>query len=112
MSTDNPYPKPPKVYQQFVRRYPKLAVAWENINEAGQDGPLDDRTVRLIKLAVSIGAMREGSVHSSVRKAVAMGIEKEALEQVVALAAGAIGMPATVAAYTWVQDELVTKGKD
>jgi len=33
-----------------------------------------------------------------------MGISIEELEQVVALAAGTMGMPATVAAFTWVRD--------
>jgi alkylhydroperoxidase/carboxymuconolactone decarboxylase family protein YurZ len=67
-------PKPPQTYSDFVRRFPELGRAWESINDAGSQGPLDERTQRLVKLAVSLGAMREGSVHSSVRKAVAMGI--------------------------------------
>jgi len=69
--------------------------------EGRRQGPLDAKTQRLVKLAVGIGAMREGAVHASVRKARAMGIETEAIEQVVALSAGTLGMPATVAAYTW-----------
>lgn len=35
-----------------------------------------------------------------------MDIAPEELEQVVALAAGTLGMPATVAAFTWINDEL------
>jgi len=37
-----------------------------------------------------------------VRKAVAMGIEPEAIAQIVALCAGTLGMPSTVAVHTWV----------
>ena len=48
--------------------------------------------------------MREGSVHASVRKAKALGIATEEIEQVVALAAGTIGMPSTVAAWSWVRE--------
>jgi len=70
-------PKPPKTYDKFVQRYPKLAEAWDKIGEAGRDGPLDAKTVRLIKLAIAIGAMREGAVHSGVRKALASGISLE-----------------------------------
>lgn len=99
-------PKPPKTYQTFVRRYPKLGEAWEKIAEAGREGPIDAKTARLIKLAIAIGAMREGAVHSSVRKARAAGIAVEEIEQVVALAAGTLGMPSTVAAFTWVHDEI------
>jgi hypothetical protein len=46
----NKSPKPPKTYQEFIRRFPKLGEAWENIAEAGRQGPLDDKTARLIKL--------------------------------------------------------------
>lgn len=99
-------PLAPKTHGQFTARYPSLAKAWEEIAEAGRQGPLDEQTQRLVKLAVAIGAMREGAVHASVRKARAMGIEPEAIEQVVALSASSLGMPSTVAAYTWVRDVL------
>ncbi len=95
---------PPKKYQDFVARYPKLAEAWDAMHEAGAAGPLDAKTQRLVKLAVAIGGLREGAVHASARKALDMGISVEELEQVVALAAGTMGMPATVAAFTWVRD--------
>ena len=97
-------PGPPKAYQAFVARYPKLGEAWDLIAEAGQEGPLDERVARLVKLGIAIGAMREGAVHSGARKAVGMGISREEIEQVVALAAGTLGLPSTVAAYCWVQD--------
>jgi alkylhydroperoxidase/carboxymuconolactone decarboxylase family protein YurZ len=47
----------------------------------------NNKTVRLIKLAIAIGAMREGAVHSGVRKALAAGIAVDEIEQVVASAA-------------------------
>ncbi|MFQ5688899.1 MAG: carboxymuconolactone decarboxylase family protein [Gemmatimonadota bacterium] len=98
-------PEPPPTFRAFVQRYPELGEAWESIARAGKRGPLDERTGRLVKLGVAIGAMRQGSVHAGVRKALGMGIEPEALEQVVALAAGTIGLPSAVAAFTWVRDE-------
>ncbi|MFQ5550637.1 MAG: carboxymuconolactone decarboxylase family protein [Gemmatimonadales bacterium] len=99
-------PKAPKAYQIFVDEYPLLADAWERIGDAGAEGPLDEKTQRLIKLAVAVGAMREGAVHSSVRKAVAMGVEPDALKQVVALAAGTLGLPGAVAIHRWIADVL------
>ena len=99
-------PLPPKTYEEFVERYPKLAEAWEKIGDAGREGPLDGKAARLIKLAVAIGAMREGAVHSSVRKALASGITIEEIEQVVALAAGTLGLPSTVAVFSWMHDEI------
>lgn len=99
-------PSPPSTYDRFTTRFPALGDAWETLGNAGADGPLDEQTQRLVKLAVAIGAMREGAVHASVRKAVAMGIEAEALEQVVALAASTTGLPSAVAAFSWVRDVL------
>ena len=99
-------PEPPPTFRRFVSRYPELARAWEAIAEQGKQGPLDAETRRLVKLGIAIGAMREGSVHSSVRKAVSEGISVEAIEQVVALAAGTLGLPSTVAVWTWVRDQL------
>jgi alkylhydroperoxidase/carboxymuconolactone decarboxylase family protein YurZ len=99
-------PKPPDAYRRFVERHPALDKAWSLIAEAGKGGPLDDKTARLIKLAIAIGAGREGAVHSGVRKAVAVGVTRAELEQVVALAAGTLGMPSCVAVHCWVLDEI------
>ena len=105
-------PKPPETYEAFVRRYPRVARAWEELAEAGKDGPLDARTARLIKLALAIGALREGAVHANVRKALAAGISAAEVEQVIALAASTLGLPATVAVFSWVRDALTGGGPD
>jgi 4-carboxymuconolactone decarboxylase len=97
-------PKPPKTYEEFTARFPKLTEAWDLIGQAGDEGPIDEKTRRLIKLGIAIGAQREGAVHASVRKGLAQGATKEEMEQVVALAAGTIGLPSAVAAFTWIRD--------
>lgn len=94
----------PKTFHDFVGRFPALGKAWELMHEAGADGPLDPRAQRLVKLAISVGALREGAVHSAVRKCVAAGCTRAEVEQVVALSASTIGLPSTVAAFTWVRD--------
>lgn len=106
-----PLPKPPKTYEAFVKRYPKLGQAWEVLREAGREGPLDERTARLVKLGIALGAMREGAVHSSVRKALAAGVTVKEIEQVLALAAATLGLPSTVAVYSWVRDQVKGAGK-
>jgi 4-carboxymuconolactone decarboxylase len=99
--------RPPKAFETFVRRFPKLGAAWELLGAAGQEaGPLDTKTQRLIKLALAIGTKQEGAAHSGVRKAVAAGATSAEIEQVVALAASLIGLPASVAAFGWVTEEL------
>ncbi len=99
-------PPAPKVHRDFVERYPDLGQAWELMAEAGRKGPLDERTVRLVKLAVGMGAMREGAVHASVRKARSLGITTEEIEQVVAIASSTVGLPAAVALHCWCHDVL------
>lgn len=105
------FPDPPTRYLDFVQRYPMLGKAWELISRAGREGPLDERTARLIKLAIAVGAQQEGSAHASVRKALAMGIGRDEMEQVVALAAGTIGLPRVVTAFCWLYDEIPNDGK-
>ncbi len=97
--------RPPAVHRQFVARFPRLGKAWDLVNEEGGAGPLDEKTQRLVKLAVAIGAMREGAVRSGVRKAGDTGASPAEMEQVVALAASTIGLPASVAVWSWIRDE-------
>jgi 4-carboxymuconolactone decarboxylase len=97
--------RPPAAHQRFVRRFPHLAEAWDLVNEEGASGPLDARAQRLCKLAIAIGAMREGAVHSAVRKARDAGLALGEMEQVVALAASTIGLPSAVAVWGWVREE-------
>jgi alkylhydroperoxidase/carboxymuconolactone decarboxylase family protein YurZ len=103
--------RPPAVHQQFVRRFPSLGKAWDLVNEEGGTGPLDAKTQRLLKLGVAIGALREGAVHSGVRKACDAGASLAEMEQVVALAASTIGFPASVAVWNWVREEAGGAGR-
>jgi alkylhydroperoxidase/carboxymuconolactone decarboxylase family protein YurZ len=106
--TDHPpsQPGPPDTYREFIDRFPKLGEAWQRVREAEEAGPFDDRTRRLLKLAVAVGNLREGAVHSAVRKARAAGAGEDEIYGTLALAASTLGFPATVAVYTWVTDEL------
>ena len=99
-------PKPPDAFLEFVKRFPKVGESWRMAQDAGMAGPLDEKSARLVKLGIAIGTLREGAVHSAVRKALASGATVAEIEQVIALAAGTIGFPSAVAVYTWVRDEL------
>lgn len=97
---------PPSTHDHFVAEFPLLAEAWGQTAKAGEQGPLDAQTGRLLKLAIALAAGREGAVRASVRKAQSDGISREAMMQVLALCAGTIGFPATAAGYDWVVSEL------
>ena len=103
-------PKPPKAYEAFLKRYPEIGEAWDRLGEASKKGPIDEKSARLIKLASSIGALRQGAVRAGVRKALAEGITRAEIEQVIALAVGTIGFPASVAVFTWIED-ILDRGK-
>ena len=94
--------KPPESYRELIRLFPKLGEAWERAREAEEQGPLPAGTRRLVKLAIAAGAMREGAVRSAVRKALAEGVSKDEVLQVVALSATTIGFPSAVAVYSWI----------
>lgn len=100
----------PRMHTEFIQRFPELGQAWELMAQAGNEGPLDARTARLIKLGIAIGTGSEGAVHASVRKGIALGISAAEVDQVVALAASTVGLPAAVAAWSWSRDVYEEKG--
>jgi alkylhydroperoxidase/carboxymuconolactone decarboxylase family protein YurZ len=60
----------PAVYVQFRERFPGITDKVDALGTVADDaGPLDERTRRLVKLGIAVGAMAEGAVRSNVRKA-------------------------------------------
>ncbi|MWJ29013.1 carboxymuconolactone decarboxylase family protein [Halomonas sediminis] len=90
---------------QVAEQYPDVWDAYAALGKACADtGPLDERTRRLVKLALSVGAGSEGAVHSHVRRGLEEGESPEALKQVAILAIPTLGLPSGVAALTWIED--------
>lgn len=90
---------------RLASRYPALWQAYAELGErCAEAGPLTPRERRLAKLALAIGLGSEGAVHSHVRRALAEGIERAALEHVMTLSIPQIGLPAAVRAMTWIDD--------
>lgn len=104
--TSKKAPKPPKTYSTFVKEFPRLGQAWDLMREEEEQGPFDRRTVRLLKLAIAVGAGKEGAVHSCVRKAKEAGCTPAELRHVAALAASTVGLPPAVATYSWIVEQL------
>ena len=104
-------PPLPDLFLRFQKENPEIARAYEELGRAVHAaGPLDDQTRALVKLAVSIGAQREGAVHAHTRKAVAAGVAPEAIRHAAYLALPTIGFPGMMAALSWVNDILDAKG--
>ena len=91
-------PKPPEAFQTFARFHPAVLEAYEDLGKAVREaGPLSDREIALVKLAIAVGARMEGPTHAHSRKALAQGIDDESLRHVVMLAATTVGFPTMMA---------------
>ena len=89
----------PSVVEDFAKAQPTV---WEAYNQLGQAaaeaGPLDNKTQRLIKLAIAVGAAREGAVRAHTRRGRQAGLAEAELEHVALLAITTAGWPAAFAA--------------
>jgi len=97
----------PDSYTSFRSEFPNVADALGTVGAAVDDaGPLDAKTMRLVKLALAIGAGAEGAVRSNVRKAGAEGANAEEIRQVAVAAITTVGFPASIAALGWIDEVL------
>ncbi len=105
--TDNPAPsKIPGTYKEFVRRFPSLGRAHEDIAKAVEEaGPLDAKTLALVKIGICVGAGLESALRSHVRRAMQHGATPAEVEQAILLGMNTVGFPRTVAAWSWAQEQ-------
>ncbi|MGC9962006.1 MAG: carboxymuconolactone decarboxylase family protein [Acidimicrobiales bacterium] len=97
----------PDVYLRMRSRFPTIADAFDALGEASEHaGPLEERTQRLVKLGIAIGAAAEGAVRSGTRRALAAGASPEEILHVAVLAITTRGFPAAVAAFSWIDEVL------
>lgn len=102
----------PDPVKKFETAYPEVWRAFNALGEKCHEsgGPLDEKTRRLVKLALAIGTRHEGAVHSAVRQAKRGGVNPEEMMHVAILAITTIGWPAAFAAMTWIEDTVGQKG--
>jgi alkylhydroperoxidase/carboxymuconolactone decarboxylase family protein YurZ len=102
--------KLPATVERFEDSYPSV---WEAFMKLGDEchnaGPLDEKTRRLIKIALAIGAGLEGGTHSAVRNAKAAGVSVEEMNHVALLSITTLGWPAAIRGLTWISDATKTK---
>lgn len=95
----------PKAVNDFRKRHPEIWKAFNELAERCHEaGPLDEKSRRLVKLALCIGAGLEGGTHSAVRNALKSGVTPEEMDQVAILAISTLGLPAATRAMTWIDD--------
>lgn len=97
-------PLPPSIVK-FQSKHPAVWDAFDKLGEACHEtGPLDEKSRRLIKVALAVALRHEGAVHSAARNALSSGVSREELEHIVILSITTIGWPAANAAMTWIED--------
>ena len=95
-------PQLPKPFEEVGRDHPRVMQAYEQLAAAAHEaGPLDDRTRRLVKLAIAVGGRLEGAVRSHVSQAREAGLSDAEIDHVILLSLTTIGLPSMVAARTW-----------
>lgn len=84
-----------------MARHDQLAAAWERLEQVGRAGPFDERTCRLLELAVAIGSHDREAVRRAHDRVAQLAVFPEELEQLVALAASTLGKYATITTAGW-----------
>jgi alkylhydroperoxidase/carboxymuconolactone decarboxylase family protein YurZ len=97
----------PRAWSRFERRYLSVANAYGALGEACRGaGPLDDQTVALAKLAISVGSNIGRTVHIHTKKAMRVGVKPEALRQIAVIALPTIGLPRALEALKWIDESI------
>jgi alkylhydroperoxidase/carboxymuconolactone decarboxylase family protein YurZ len=97
----------PDVYTTFRERFQDVARSLDHVAQAAErSGPLDERTQRLVKLALAVGSVSQGAVRSNVRKALQAGDNLDEIRQVAVLAITTCGFPTAIAGLGWIDDVL------
>ncbi len=106
-STSTLTPPLPAKAGEIATTWPDLWAAYADLGDAcAKAGPIEPTSLRLVKLALAIGAGSEGAVHSHTRWAVSEGLNPDAIRQVALLAIPTLGFPQAVAALSWIEDIL------
>jgi alkylhydroperoxidase/carboxymuconolactone decarboxylase family protein YurZ len=98
-------PKPaklPGLYRELIAGYPELAAAHDQMGHAAEScGPLDARSLVLVKIGMAVGAGLESGLRSHVRRAGEMGLSQEEITQAIFQGMTTLGFPRTMAAWSW-----------
>ena len=100
----------PETLQQFIAKYPKVWSAHEALGMAcARAGPLTEKEIQLIKIAVTASLTLETAFKTHVRKSVKAGASKQEIEHVIIQLLPIVGMGRTMMAMKWYQESLRRK---
>jgi AhpD family alkylhydroperoxidase len=100
---------PPEHFQRFVREYPDVWQAHQQLSEAcAECGPLDRKTRELIKVGISGASNQTTALQRHAVMAVQAGATKEEVYQAILLLITTTGFPRASAALQWARNALAT----
>ena|GEM_PF-2114123 len=100
----------PSTLRQFIERYPKVWSAHESLGmECAQAGPLSDKQIQLIKIAVTGSLTLETAFKTHVQKSIQAGASKREIEHTIIQMLPILGMGKTMMAMKWYQESLSRK---
>jgi AhpD family alkylhydroperoxidase len=90
----------PKILDDFKGQFPKAWAAYEELrNACNEQGPLDAKTIELIKIGVSVGVEQEGGVTAHISRAKKAGANNDEIYHAILSTTGQAGFPAVLSAY-------------
>jgi len=95
----------PKSLQDFIKKYPQVWEAHEKLGVACKKaGPLEEKYVQLIKLALSGLQMHETAFKTHVRGALRAGAKPAEIEQTILQLLPTAGINSMMIAMNWAKD--------
>lgn len=99
--------KLPGRYSQFRNEFSAISRAYDEISTlTAQAGPLSEKVVQLVRLAMAIGSGQEGAVHSHTRRALEAGAKPEEVRHVGLVALTTLGFPRMMTGLSWIDDTI------
>ncbi len=97
----------PTTFKEFIRKFPALGKAHEDVAKAvDAAGPIDPKHRELIKMGICMGAGLESAFRSHVRRAMQHDASVAEIEQTVLMSMNTCGFPRTVAAWQWAHQQI------
>lgn len=102
--------KLPPTLQRFIKAYPQVWTAHERLGvECANAGPLSEKEIQFVKLAITGSLMLETAFKTHVRKAVRVGVTQKEIEHAILLLLPIVGMGRTIMGMKWYQEALNRK---
>lgn len=90
----------PTTLENFKKAFPAAWGAYAQLRDVCDSaGPLDPKTVELIKIGISAALEHEGGLVAHISQAKKAGAQSDEIYQAILLAIGLAGFPAVLAAF-------------